>query len=58
MGLLNGLIGTAAGVVKTGLGVAADVVTLGANAIEDEPYTAKGLRNLKNGIDEIFEDEG
>lgn len=56
MGLLGGLLKTTEGLVKTGLGVAADIVTLGTNAIEDEPYTKKGLDKLGEGINEIFED--
>jgi hypothetical protein len=55
MGLF-GLIKVAEGVVKTGIGIAADAATLGTNAIEDEPYTAKGLRKLKEGFDETMKD--
>lgn len=56
MGLFSGLLKVTEGVVKTGIGVAADVMTLGTKAIEDEPYTAKGLRKLKEGFDETMED--
>jgi hypothetical protein len=56
MGLFGGLLKVAEGTIKTGLGVVADVATLGTNAIEDEPYTAKGLRKLKEGFDETMED--
>ena len=57
MGLLGGLNKLVKGVVKTGIGVAADVVTLGTNAIDDELYTAKGAKTIKDGLEEIFEDE-
>lgn len=56
MGLFGGLLKVTEGVIKTGIGVAADVATLGTNAIEDEPYTAKGLRKLKEGFNETMED--
>ena len=56
MGLFGGLLKVVEGTVKTGIGVVADIVTLGTNAIEDEPYTAKGLRKMKEGLDETLED--
>jgi len=56
MGLLKGLGKIVGGTIKTGIGIVADVVTLGTNAIEDEPYTAKGLRKIKEGLDETLED--
>jgi hypothetical protein len=56
MGLLKGLLKIAEGTVKTGIGIVADVATLGTNAVEDEPYTKKGLRKLKEGFDETMED--
>jgi hypothetical protein len=56
MGLFGGLLKVTEGLVKTGIGVVADVSTLGTNAIEDEPYTSKGLRKIKEGFDEAMED--
>lgn len=55
MGLLSGLVGVAFGTVKTGIGIAADVVTMGTNAIDDELYTKKGLREIGEGFEDIFE---
>jgi hypothetical protein len=56
MGLLKGLGKIVQGTIKTGIGIVADVATLGTNAIEDEPYTKKGLRKMKEGFDETMED--
>ena len=55
MGFLSGIINTASGVVKTGLGVAADVVTLGSGDDSGESYTEKGLDSLGEGLDDLFE---
>jgi len=56
MGLFGGILKITEGVVKTGIGVAADIATLGTNAIEDETYTAKGLMDVKKGLNKTFED--
>jgi len=57
MGLFGGLLDVTTGLIKTSVGVVADVATLGSKALDgEESYTEKGLKSIGKGLDKTFED--